>query len=114
MEEGGPTLQTVAAQQQRHGERLSILETQIKDLKIEVRSFEETLNSQFSFLCKHLGIPVPVVPSTNFTPDPGSTYAAKSKYEKTKSVDEATADSLELEFIPHFFFIENDDVDLLH
>ncbi|XP_026406867.1 uncharacterized protein LOC113302210 isoform X4 [Papaver somniferum] len=85
----------------------------MKDIKTQVRSIEETLNSQFSFLCKHLGIPVPVIPSTNFTPDPGSTYAAKSS-EETKSIDEAPTDSLELELIPNFFFIGNDDVDLLH
>ncbi|XP_026449697.1 uncharacterized protein LOC113349878 [Papaver somniferum] len=117
MRGGDPTLQQVASQQQRHGERLSVLETQMNDIKTQVSSIEETLNSQFSFLCKHLGIPVPVAPSTNFTPDHGSTDAAKSKSEETNPIaafDEEETDSLELELIPPLFFIENTDVDLLH
>ncbi|XP_026396141.1 uncharacterized protein LOC113290772 [Papaver somniferum] len=61
--EKAPTVKDVAHQQKLDGERLSVLEKDVVDIKLKMTSIEETLSLQFSTLCKHLGASPPPDPN---------------------------------------------------
>ncbi|XP_026451326.1 uncharacterized protein LOC113351588 [Papaver somniferum] len=65
-----PTVKDVAHQQKLDGERLSVLEKDVADIKLKMTSIEETLSLQFSTLCKHLGVSPPPDPNGNITRQP--------------------------------------------
>ncbi|XP_026420118.1 uncharacterized protein LOC113316109 [Papaver somniferum] len=75
--EKAPTVKDVAHQQKLDGERLSVLEKDVSNMKLKITSIEETLSSQFTTICRHLHIPIP--------PDPGASAETNDVHQQTES-----------------------------
>ncbi|XP_026445569.1 uncharacterized protein LOC113346219 [Papaver somniferum] len=75
--EKAPTVKDVAHQQKLDGERLSVFEKDVSDIKIKITSIEEHLSSQFTTICRHLRISIP--------PDPGASAETNDVHQQTES-----------------------------
>ncbi|XP_026378862.1 uncharacterized protein LOC113273338 [Papaver somniferum] len=61
--EKAPIVKDVSHQQKLDVECLSALEKDVSEIKLKMTSIEEILSFQFSTICKHLGVPVPIHPN---------------------------------------------------